>query len=108
MIHADRFAFAVTGKASVAQFAGDTATGTEQGQLDEVLVAFISVEEGDRAGVQDVAGQAARLIDTTAQEVGAKRIMVYPYAHLSNDLAPPRVAAPAVDHVFTALSVNSE
>src|SRR5260370_984095 len=30
MIHADRFAFAVTGKASVAQFAGDTATGTEQ------------------------------------------------------------------------------
>lgn len=108
MIHADRFAFAVTGKASVAQLAGDTTTGTEQAHLEEVLVVFVCAEAGDSADIQDVTGQAANLADTTAHEVGAKRIMVYPYAHLSSDLAPPRVAAELVDQLFTILSVNSE
>jgi threonyl-tRNA synthetase len=108
MIHADRFAFAVTGEASVAEPAGETATSSEQAQLDEVLVAFVAVEQGDRSGPENVARQAARQVDSTAKDVGAKRIMVYPYAHLSSDLAPPRVATDVLDRMFTTLSSTSE
>ncbi len=108
MIHADRFAFAVTGEASVAGFSGETVPSTQQAHLDEVLVAFVAVEKGDQSGPQDVARQAARLIDTTAHDVGAKRIMVYPYAHLSSDLASPRVASDVVGQVFSGLSSDSD
>lgn len=107
-IHADRFAFAVTGEASVAGFSSQTDASAMQAHLDEVLVAFVAVEKGDQFGPQDVASQAARLINSTAHDVGAKRIMIYPYAHLSSDLAAPRVASDVVGQVFSTLLSDSD
>lgn len=108
MIHADRFAFAVTGETSVTGFSGEMDASPRQAELDEVLVAFVSVEKSDRSGPDDVADQAAILIDSTAHDVGAKRIMVYPYAHLASDLAPPRMAFDVVGRTFSGLSSRSD
>jgi threonyl-tRNA synthetase len=108
MIHADRFTFAVTGEAPVIGFSTEMDTSARQVELDEVLVAFISVERGDRPDPQGVASQAVDLIDETARNVGAKRVMVYPYAHLASDLAPPRTAFEVVGLVHDGLSAYQD
>jgi threonyl-tRNA synthetase len=106
MIHADRFSFAVTGKASGVGFLADLAPGEDGAQLEEALVAFMSVEERDEAGPHDVAEQAASRIRATAEKVGAGRVMVYPYAHLSSELAKPRIATEVIDAVTELLRAN--
>ncbi|GIJ29235.1 threonine--tRNA ligase [Micromonospora qiuiae] len=92
LIHADRFSFQVTDRTNVAGFVGDLAPGEERASLEDVLVAFVSVEKADESGPHDVAEQAAMQIRATADKLGATRVMVYPYAHLSSDLAKPRIA----------------
>lgn len=102
MIHADRFAFAVTGETSVAL--RDRANAVTQGiTVEEVVVAFIAVENGDKANPRDVAEQAAQEIRDNAARVGAKRAVVYPYAHLSSDLAAPPVAVDVLTQVAALL-----
>lgn len=107
LIHADRFSFQVTDKTTVSGFAGEIAPGEERASLEEVLVAFVSVEKGDESDPRDVAEQAAAQIRATADKVGAARVIVYPYAHLSSDLAKPRVAAGALDQITELLSGES-
>ncbi len=102
MIHADRFTFAVTGETSVAL--RDRADAVTQGvTVEEVVVAFIAVENGDKANPRDVAEQAAQEIRDNAARVRAKRAVVYPYAHLSSDLAAPPVAVDVLTQVAALL-----
>jgi len=102
MIHADRFTFAVTGETSVAL--RDRADVVTQGvTVEEVVVAFIAVENGDKANPRDVAEQAAQEIRDNAARVGVKRAVVYPYAHLSSDLAAPPVAVDVLTQVAALL-----
>jgi threonyl-tRNA synthetase len=103
MIHADRFSFHVTDKTSAAGFAGELGEGQDRGEVAEALVAFMSVEKADEAGTHDVADQAATQIRATAEKVGAGRVMVYPYAHLSSDLAKPRIAVSVLEEVAARL-----
>ncbi len=58
-------------------------------RVDEVVVLFVSVEKGDnetiaRKGVEDT--------KSYLDKIGSNRILLYPYAHLSNDLAEPAEA----------------
>jgi len=106
MIHADQFSFKVTDKTSVAGFAGELALGEDQARIEDALVAFLSVEKQDESDAQDVAEQAATQIRATAEKVGAGRVMVYPYAHLSSDLAKPRIASEVVDQIVEHLRAD--
>ncbi|HEV2362387.1 MAG TPA: threonine--tRNA ligase [Acidimicrobiales bacterium] len=103
MIHADRFSFRVTDETAAAGFGGDLGESDSKGEIDDVLVAFTSVEKADESDPGDIADQAAETIAATAAKVGANRVMVYPYAHLSSDLAKPRVAAAVVEDVYRRL-----
>jgi threonyl-tRNA synthetase len=103
MIHADQFSFKVTDKTSVAGFSGELSPGEKQDQVREVIVAFLAVENGDELDTQDVSEQAAAEIRVTAEKVGVGCVMVYPYAHLSSNLAKPRIATQIIDHVFELL-----
>ncbi len=57
--------------------------------LDEVVVAFVAVEDGDNA---DVAKKAMGEISESMKKVGCKKLLLYPYAHLSSKLASPSAA----------------
>jgi len=63
-----------------------------KGRLDEVLVAFASVEKYDEADPEFVVSKAVSEIENVAEQVGTGRIMVYPFAHLSSELGKPDVA----------------
>lgn len=58
-------------------------------KLEEVVVAFIAIEEGDDS---NVAKKAVSEITESMKKIGCNRLLLYPYAHLSSKLASPSVA----------------
>ncbi len=58
-------------------------------RIEEVLVAFIAVEREDEKDVRYVVEEATEETISIFNEVGAERIVLYPYAHLSSELASP-------------------
>lgn len=57
--------------------------------IRDVLAAFVAVEKGDDNAV---ASQAISQIKDVMKSLGCPRLLLYPYAHLSSDLAPARMA----------------
>ena len=73
-------------------------------RCDECLVAFISVEEGDDAIVSSARDEIVEVAD----KLNVNRIVLYPYAHLSNKLASPDVAMKVLISLENDLSQNYE
>ncbi|MEO9364491.1 threonine--tRNA ligase [Candidatus Nitrosocaldus cavascurensis] len=65
----------------------DAAEDAEKGRkvrLDDILVAFIAVEKGDD---ESIAEKVSNEIRAWLKRIGCDRVLLYPYAHLSSDLA---------------------
>lgn len=58
-------------------------------RLEEIVVLFTAVEEGDDA---NVARKAINELQTFLEKLKINRILIYPYAHLSSNLAKPSEA----------------
>ena len=58
-------------------------------RLEEVVVAFIAIEDGDDSSV---AQNAISQIKNSMEKIGCSKLLLYPYAHLSSNLAKPSVA----------------
>ena len=62
---------------------------TETTLLKELVVAFVAVEKGDDSSVaQDAMSQ----IKNSMEKIGCKKLLLYPYAHLSSNLSSPSLA----------------
>jgi threonyl-tRNA synthetase len=61
-------------------------------RFEEALTAFTAVEKIDEKSPSQAVSQTVAEIEKTAEQVNTKNIMVYPYAHLSPDLASPKKA----------------
>ncbi|KAB8158825.1 threonine--tRNA ligase [Streptomyces sp. 3MP-14] len=107
LVHADRFSFRVTDRTSVADVVGELAPDDSQASVEEVLVAFTAVEKPDEADADGVADLAVAEIRATAEKVGATRIMVYPYAHLSSNLSRPQTAADVIERMAEQLRADN-
>jgi threonyl-tRNA synthetase len=65
-------------------------------RLEDLVVAFVAVENRDDESVARMAvDEIKKYLDT----VKSSRLLVYPYAHLSSDLAPPAVAIDIIKSV---------
>jgi threonyl-tRNA synthetase len=64
-------------------------TEKKEKRLDELIVLFTAVEEGDDLSV---AQKAIDEVQAFLEKLGVNRILIYPYAHLSSRLANPSVA----------------
>ena len=58
-------------------------------RLEELVVVFVAIEDGDDSSV---AQNATSQIKESMQKIGCKKLLLYPYAHLSSNLAKPSVA----------------
>jgi threonyl-tRNA synthetase len=58
-------------------------------RLEEIVVAFVAVEESDNA---EVAKKAINEISESMKKIGCAKLLLYPYAHLSSKLASPSTA----------------
>ncbi len=87
MIHAERFSY----KAREPAMERPEELGSREGVWSNVLVAFTTVERNDDQD-RDIAEKASREIIDVLSRVRAGGVIIYPYAHLSSDLAPPETA----------------
>lgn len=74
-----------------------------QNSLEEGLVAFCAVESGDEEDPLSVAERGVQEIADTAGKLKVEQIMLYPYAHLSSDLASPAVAMKVLTQMADSL-----
>ncbi|RLI85728.1 MAG: threonine--tRNA ligase [Archaeoglobales archaeon] len=71
-------------------------------RVDECLVSFISVERGD----SEVVDRAVEEIEDVARKLNVDKIVVYPYAHLSSNLADPDTAVLILKEIEKKLKNN--
>jgi len=69
--------------------------------LEEVVVAFVAIEDGDDSSV---AQSAVSQIRSSMEKIGCRRLLLYPYAHLSSRLAAPRTALSLLREMEAAAS----
>ncbi|HIQ39515.1 MAG TPA: threonine--tRNA ligase, partial [Methanothermococcus okinawensis] len=87
LIHSDYLEFKATEKTKIAED-----TDRLEGKMEECLTVFTAVEKEDEKNQEIVVKNALDEIIKVAKNLKVNNIVVYPYAHLSSDLAPPRVA----------------
>jgi len=68
-------------------------TDKETKRLEEIVVLFTAVEEGDD---ETVARKAIEEVKSFLEKLKVNRILIYPYAHLSSNLAKPSEALKVV------------
>ncbi len=96
-LHADFIEFEPVAR-EVAEADAEASDGQRQ-RVDEVLVLFIAVEAGDS---EATAREAIADVQTFLKQIKGRRILLYPYAHLSSDLAAPRDALPVIQAMNAA------
>ena len=70
-------------------------------RFEEIVVAFVAIEDGDDSSV---AQNAISQIKTSMEKIGCKKLLLYPYAHLSSNLAKPSVAMSLLQEMETNAS----
>ncbi len=88
LIHSDYIEYQVKDKA----IKTPEETKQKKDRLEEALTVFTAVEKADEHASSQTVHQAVAEIEKTATQLKVKNIMIYPYAHLSSDLASPKHA----------------
>ncbi|MFX1449447.1 MAG: threonine--tRNA ligase [Promethearchaeota archaeon] len=90
-IHSDGFSFNTREKATA--LAEDIKKEEKDMKIDgKVLISFTTIEKRDESNVKAAGIMASDAIGQLAKEIGEKRILLYPYAHLSTSLADSKTA----------------
>jgi threonyl-tRNA synthetase len=106
LVHSDFIEYEATKKAI--RSAPELTDQEKAGRMEECLCAFVAVEKADEADLQGAVGKAAAEIVKVADQVKTQRVMLYPYAHISSDLAAPPVAQQALPMLQAALPPSYE
>ena len=85
-LHCDSIEFTPT-KKEIKIAEDDVPTTTTR--IEELVVAFVAFEKGDDSSVVQ---EAVSQIKNSMEQVGCKKLLLYPYAHLSSNLASPVIA----------------
>jgi threonyl-tRNA synthetase len=103
LIHADFIEYELKKKTPVAEDVGKEEE--KKKRFDEALVVFTSVEKGDD---ERTAEKAVEDIKEIAEKVGAERVLVYPYAHLSSNLAEAKTGIKLLKEIERGLKDSFE
>lgn len=77
----------------------------ERVSVDDTLVVFVSVEKND---TDEIGDRAVRDTEEWMKKLARKKVILYPFAHLSSDLAPPREAMRILNYMFKRFSEGVE
>jgi len=90
-IHSDHLEFEAREEAGPDDLA-ETEGVPMEGRMEECVTAFISVESDDEADLDGVVANATDELRDVTGQLNTNRVVLYPYAHLSEDLADPDAA----------------
>jgi threonyl-tRNA synthetase len=85
LIHADKFEYETKEKA--VKEPEPISDHAKKGGLEDGLVVFSTVEKTDEESAENTVSNAAESIEEVLGWLKTKRVMIYPYAHLSTNLA---------------------
>ena len=105
LIHSDYIEYETKKSTPVAEEIDST---LKSGSMEEALTAFIAVETYDEEDPLTTVESAADEIRRMVENVKAEHIMLYPYAHLSSELAKPGVAVDLLKKLEGTLSHDYE
>ncbi len=94
LLHSDFIEYEATKKAL--KTAPELADDEKTGRMEDALAVFITVESVDEEDLAAAVRKAAKEIRDVAKQINVNKVMLYPYAHLSHDLAKPSVGAKAL------------
>ena len=103
-IHAEDFSYQVRDKA--VENPEPLTPDLERGSAKNVLVVFMSVEEGDSEDPSYISYVTDQILDVL-NRVKASQVVLYPYAHLSPNLASPSKALGVLLAVYNNLREKS-
>ncbi|WP_456454487.1 threonine--tRNA ligase [Methanopyrus sp.] len=87
-IHADGMSFEARQKTKIAE----EEPPIKEAEVEDCMVVFAAVQEADEENPKAIAEAAVEEIEDVAGKLKVDRIVLYPYAHLADDLASPDVA----------------
>lgn len=97
LIHSDFIEYEM--KKPAGKFAEEVPEDRRKQRMEECLSCLISVEKSEEGKEPEAVAQAAAEIRDVANQVKTRRVMLYPYAHLSRELGAPSTAK----SIFVAL-----
>ncbi len=104
LIHSKGFSYEATKKTDAKKIEEIPPDKRKFKTEDNVLVAFITVEEDDENYLDEIVEGAANEIGELASELDEKNIILYPYAHLSSSLASPGPAIEILQNLEKVIS----
>ncbi|QLH78249.1 threonine--tRNA ligase [Halosimplex rubrum] len=90
-VHSDHLEFEAREEAGPDDLA-ETEGVPMEGRMEECVTAFVSVESDDEADLDGVVANATDELRDVTGQLNTNRVVLYPYAHLSDDLASPDAA----------------
>ncbi len=75
---------------------------------EDALTVFCAVESPDEEDIPGVVFRAAEEVVKTAGQLSVKKIVIYPYSHLSSDLARPEAAISALKGLEETLKCTGD
>lgn len=89
LIHSDYLKYKAKNKTKIAE---DIPEEMQEGFFEDTLVVFTAVEKADEENPEQLIKNVVDEIISVNDDVSAKTIVIYPYAHLSFSLSSPKVA----------------
>lgn len=80
-------------------------TKEKRAEIEDALVLWVCVESGDTNETADAALKDA--VEFMKKD-GRKKLVIYPFSHLSNDLAEPKEAMRILDHMYKSVPKGIE
>ncbi|WP_424358853.1 threonyl-tRNA synthetase editing domain-containing protein [Methanocella sp. MCL-LM] len=97
-IHADSMSYKANRKSRVAE-----EIEVKEGSMEDCVVLLSSVEKLDEANPRRVIDVAAKEVMLRLERLKARRVMIFPFAHLTSTLSSPAVALEILNGLETGL-----
>jgi len=100
LMHVDHIEYKTT---KATKYAEDLEGLRKEARMEEALAVFIAAERADAVNADEVALEASNAVRDVATKVATKRVLLYPYAHLSSELASPKIALAILQKIESLL-----
>lgn len=97
--HCDWFKYWCNKETKVAESAADSELRAE---IKDVLSLMVCIEKADEGREEEIVQKIIADLTTYTKEIGCNRILIYPYAHLSKNLAKPALAIGLIGKITDA------
>tara|TARA_B100002003_G_C14010759_1_gene487674 strand:+ start:436 stop:849 length:414 start_codon:yes stop_codon:yes gene_type:complete len=87
-VHCTDFSYQIRKETPVAE----QPANQKEEKLEDVLVCFTCFEKKDEHNWDEIMGLFVKNVKVDVSRIGCKRILLYPYAHLSKNLGSARLA----------------